>query len=76
MGVRFTAKPGALYLHLLGTPATVELLVEGNDLPTPKGATMVADGAPVSFENREGGLVLRMVSPLGAAPAHAIKLTL
>jgi alpha-L-fucosidase len=74
--VRFTTKPGSLYLHLLDSPAMTELKVEGDDLPSPKAATVVATGAPVRFDKRNGGLLLRLEEPLGAAPAHAIKLVL
>jgi alpha-L-fucosidase len=72
--IRFTAKPGALYLHLFDPPATTELLIEGDDLPLPKSAVVVATGAAVEFEKRDSGLLLRLQAPLGAAPAHAIKL--
>jgi alpha-L-fucosidase len=74
--VRFTTKPGSLYLHLLDSPAMTELMVEGDDLPSPKSATVVATGALVRFDKRNGGLLLRLEEPLSAAPAHAIKLVL
>ena len=37
--VRFTQKPGELYVHLLGTPKTAEFVVTGSDLPSATSAT-------------------------------------
>lgn len=74
--VRFTAKPGALYAHLIGAPKNVEFVLEGPDLPRPQRATLVATEQPLDFERRDRGLLLRLASPLASAPAHAIRLSI
>ncbi|HEX3675068.1 MAG TPA: alpha-L-fucosidase [Rhizomicrobium sp.] len=70
--VRFTAKPGALFAHLLQTPATTQIVIE--DLPAIRAATHLASGESVPCEPVPGGLRLTLPRPLNPAPAHAFRL--
>jgi alpha-L-fucosidase len=70
--VRFAAKPGALFAHLLQTPATTEIVIE--DLPPIRAATHLASGASIPCEPVPGGLRLTLPRPLDLAPAHAFRL--
>lgn len=72
--VRFTRKADALYAHLLGTPASFEIVLEGDDLPDVKRAALLATDAPIGALRVPGGLRLTLDAPLAAAPAHAIRL--
>jgi alpha-L-fucosidase len=75
--VRFTQKPGALYAHLLGTPRTTEILIEGADLAA-LGITTATllPGAPVVFEATPAGLVLKLAAALPAGAAHCFRFSL
>ncbi|MEI9991249.1 MAG: alpha-L-fucosidase [Rhizomicrobium sp.] len=72
--VRFAQKPGALYMHLLGTPPGTEILVEGDDLPDATQAIELATGAAATARRVAGGLRLTLPAPLASAPAHGFKL--
>ena len=72
--VRFTQKPGTLYVHLLGTPKGTEIVIEGNDLPGAGEAVELATGAAVTARRVAGGLRLTLSAPLVPAPAHGFKL--
>jgi len=72
--VRFTQKADALYVHLLGTPASFEIVLEGDDLPDVNRVELLQTGAPVSALRVPGGLRLTLDAPLSAAPAHGFKL--
>ena len=72
--VRFTAGNGTLHIHLLGTPAHGEILVEGEDLPDAKEARHVASGTMFRAEKTGTGLKIVLNQALGAAPAHAFTL--
>ena len=73
--LRFTTKPGALYVHLIGAPKNNEFVAEGADLPVPRQATLVASGEPLAFARREQGLLIGLASALPDAAAHAIRLS-
>jgi alpha-L-fucosidase len=73
VSVRFTAKPGALYAHLFGAPGP-EFLIEGSDLPAPRGVTHLSSGASCTFERRDAGLLIRVPQPLTPAPAHGFRI--
>ena len=70
--VRFTQKPGALYIHLLGTPAAGEFVVEGDDLPEAVSAVLLAGGAQAAVSRVPGGLKFQIELP--PAPAHCLRL--
>jgi alpha-L-fucosidase len=72
--VRFTKKPGALYVHLLGTPAGKEFVVVGDDLPVVTSAMHLASRKTVECSPASNGLRLKMSRPLAAAPAHGFSL--
>ncbi len=72
--VRFTQRPGVLYIHLLGTPEGTEIVVAGDDLPDATEATEMATGAAVTARRVEGGLRLTLTAPPDTAPAHGFKL--
>jgi len=72
--VRFTQKPGVLYVHLLGTPSGTEIVIEGGDLPEVTGAMELATGAAVAVRHADKGLRLTLSVPLAPAPAHGFKL--
>jgi alpha-L-fucosidase len=71
--VRFTAKPGALYVHLLDSVGQ-DFTVGGGDLPTPATATHLATGAAVPVEKTAFGLKFRLPMPLDSAPSAAFRL--
>jgi alpha-L-fucosidase len=70
--VRFTQKTGALYIHLLGTPASGAFIVEGDDLPDAASAMLLASGAKASVSRVPGGLKFDIA--LAPAPAHGLRL--
>ncbi|HEY2068224.1 MAG TPA: alpha-L-fucosidase [Rhizomicrobium sp.] len=70
--VRFTAKPGALFVHLLEGGGAFTL--EGDDLPMPRAAVHLASGTSVTAVNTDSGLTLTPAQPL--APFDAIRLNL
>ncbi len=72
--VRFTQKPGALYVHLLGTPARSEFIVTGDDLPAATGAMNLATGEDAKVSRAPDGLLFKLSNQLDAAPAHGFKL--
>ena len=72
--VRFTQKPGELYVHLLRTPKTAEFVVTGSDLPSATSATTLATGTSVLCTRAQEGLRFSLSLPLTAAPAHGFKL--
>ncbi|HLJ51848.1 MAG TPA: alpha-L-fucosidase, partial [Rhizomicrobium sp.] len=73
--VRFTAKPDALYVHLLGTPAAPEFVVSGDDLPAVLQATHLASGDRVACSRDSTSLCFDLTDPLANAPAHTFKLS-
>jgi alpha-L-fucosidase len=74
--VRFTQKPSALYIHLLGTPAAAHFVIEGDDLPEPTRATYLATGESISCSRVAKGLRLEMSKLLPAAPAHGLRISI
>ncbi len=72
--VRFTQEPGALYVHLLGTPEGSEIVFVGEDLPDTDIATHLASKEKASVTRVPDGLRLTLKSPLRSAPAHAFRL--
>ena len=74
--VRFTAKPNALYAHVLGAPDTVSFLLEGADLPEIARATHLASGRSVTFKNVSNGIILKMPDMLAPAHTHCFRLEL
>ena len=74
--VRFMQKDGALFVHLLGTPAGVETVIEGDDLPDVVTATHLANGERVECARDSEGLRLTLRASLASAPAHGFKLAI
>ena len=72
--VRFTQKAGALYAHLLGTPAGTEIEIEGGDLPAVASAVHLASGEAIACARVSGGVQLTLTQPLAPAVAHGFKL--
>ncbi len=72
--VRFTAKDGVVYAHLLATPVANEILIEGADLPDTKSAVHVATGEILACTRGESGLRIVLPKNLASAPAHTFKL--
>lgn len=74
--VRYAAKPGILYAHLLGTPDTRQFLLEGVDLPQIKSAVALATGKQVQFTKLSNGILLSPVEVLAPSPVHSFRLEL
>jgi len=74
--VRFVQKPDALYVHVLGTPASNECVVIGDDLPVVAHATNLASGERIACSPTGDGVLLKWSKALAAGPAHAFKLNL
>jgi alpha-L-fucosidase len=75
LAVRFTAKPGAVYAHLLGTPSGREIVLQGADLAAlPIAGATLLPGTQVRAERSTAGLVLTVPEPLPEAPAHGLRL--
>jgi alpha-L-fucosidase len=72
--VRFTQKPGALFVHILGTPKAGEFTVISDDLPVVAGAAYLPTGESVSVSHTTGGIRFQLPKPLAAAPAHGFRL--
>ncbi len=73
--VRFTARRGTLYIHLLDVPAGTEIVIEGDDLPDVAEAAHLASGAHVAASRSSAGLKLSLASPLPEAPAHSFAIS-
>jgi alpha-L-fucosidase len=73
--VRFTQRPGTLYIHLLGVPQAREVIVPGDDIPAGT-AIHLSTGDAVAVTKVSGGVRLTFPQPLRAAPAHGFKLPL
>jgi alpha-L-fucosidase len=74
--VRFTAKNGTLYMHLLDAPKTGEIAIAGADLPDVRGARHLASGTPLTCVRSGESLKIALPGPLSSAPAHAFALRL
>jgi alpha-L-fucosidase len=74
--VRFTQKDGVVYAHLLGTPAGIDVLIEGDDLPDVPSATPLESGTAVAAQRVPHGLRLTLDAPLAAAPAHTFMIAI
>src|SRR5579871_5024763 len=72
--VRFTQEPGALYVHLLGTPEGSEIVIVGDDLPDTDMATHLASKSKAAVTRVPDGLRLTLKTPLMSAPAHTFRL--
>ncbi len=72
--VRFTARDGAVFAHVLGTPAGSSLMLEAADLPAPAHAIHVASGAKIACTRMDAGLQIDLPQNLAPAPAHAFRL--
>lgn len=72
--VRFTAKDGTPFAHLLGPLAGLEIVIEGADLPAASRAVHLATGEAIACEKTDSGLRLILPRPLAAAPAHGFAL--
>jgi alpha-L-fucosidase len=75
IAVRFTQKPGALYVHLLGTPAKGEFVVIGDDLPRAGSAVHLASGEQSVCSLVPTGLHVKLSKSLASAPAHGFRLS-
>ncbi len=74
--VRFTAKPGALFVHLLDAPPGSEIVIDGDDLPAPRAAAHLASGTVVACERVEGGLRLTLPAAPDSAPSQGFRIDL
>ena len=73
-GVRFTAKDGALYALVLGTPPGTSLTIE--DLAPPEGARVELLGrGPLAWKRDGTALRIELAAPLPPAPAHAFSIS-
>jgi alpha-L-fucosidase len=75
LGVRFAAKDSTLYIHLLATPKTGDIIIEGSDLPAVARATHLASGSVAECARTSNGLRITLPGPLAPAPAHGFALT-
>jgi alpha-L-fucosidase len=73
--VRFTHKAGALYVHLLGTPADREFVVTGDDLPKSSRVTNLSTDESISCSRVATGLRFEMSKLLEPAPAHGFRIS-
>jgi len=74
VGVRFTAKGGAVYAILLGTPAGPTLTLD--DLTPADGARVELLGrGPLAWKREGGALRVELGAPLVEAPAHALAIS-
>jgi alpha-L-fucosidase len=74
--VRFTATDRALFAHLLDSPAGLEIVVEGTDLPPSSAAVHLATAERVACEKTTDGLRLTLPRPLDMALAQTFRLDL
>ncbi|HEY0105174.1 MAG TPA: alpha-L-fucosidase, partial [Rhizomicrobium sp.] len=74
VAVRFAAKPGIVFAHLLGTPPGTDLVLAGDDLPLPTHVVHLASGTELGVRPVMGGLHLTLPAPLEPAPAHGFAL--
>lgn len=72
--VRFTAKRGIVYAHVLGVPKSGPFLIEGTDLPASPRVIHLPSGTPIASERTAQGLLVSEDIPLLDAPARAFRL--
>lgn len=74
--VRFTQKGDSLYATLLATPQATQFVL--NDLRATEGATihLLSQAAPLSWQQREEGILVELAQPLSPGPAHSLQITL
>jgi alpha-L-fucosidase len=73
--LRFVQTNGVLYAHLLDTPQSLAIALEGADLSPFVRATHVATGATMPTQKTATGVAFTLPVPLAAAPAHAFRLS-
>ena len=73
-GVRFTAKDGALYALVLGTPPGTSVTIEAFEPPEGARIELLGRG-PVAWKRDGGALRIELAAPLPPAPAHAFSIS-
>jgi alpha-L-fucosidase len=71
--VRFTAKSGSLYIHLLGTPPQ-DFVIVGDDWPEISSAVLLAQPEAKVTSRKDNGLHITLSAPLSPAPAHCLRI--
>jgi alpha-L-fucosidase len=74
MPIRFTAKGGSLFIHLLGAPATAEIIFSGDDFPKAGSAVHLATGVHYPCARQGDGLKIVLNQSLSHSPVHSFKL--
>jgi alpha-L-fucosidase len=72
-GVRFTAKGGAVYAIVLGTPPGTSVTIEAFEAPEGARIELLGRG-PVASKRDGGALRIELDAPLPARPAHAFSI--
>ncbi len=72
--VRFTQKSDTLYATLLDTPKSNSFLLQGLRVAASTTIRLLGQDAPVTWRQRDEGVVVELHSALSAAPAHVLAL--
>jgi alpha-L-fucosidase len=73
--VRFTQKSDSLYATLLDTPVTTQFVLANLQAAPDTMIRVLGQSAPVTWQQREEGIVVELPTALPAAPAHALQIT-
>ena len=73
--VRFTTKPGLLYVHLLGIPKESEIIINNLNLESDATIEILVDKAQISWKNISENLKLRLPQKLPESSAMVLKIT-
>ena len=73
ISIKFTSKPGYLYIHLLDKPKNSEILVQ--NLTLPKGATLsiLSSGKSCEYSNEGPNIKIRIIDHLPDDPVIVLK---
>jgi alpha-L-fucosidase len=73
--VRFTQKSDSLYATLLDTPVTTQFVLANLQAAPDTMIRVLGQSAPVTWQQREEGIVVELPVALSSAPAHALQIT-
>jgi alpha-L-fucosidase len=74
-GVRFTQKPGILYVILMGTPLGSSVTIRGLQAEADMSAHLLGHDSSLSWQQSSDGVTISLPSPLPDSPALTLKLT-
>lgn len=75
LDVRFTTKPGILYIHILGTPDKSEIIIHDLNLDASSTMECLNDHSIVTWENQGSDLKVKLTQKWSNTPANVLKIS-